>query len=569
MKMKQGVPLAYKRHTARRSTPVFSTKLHELKKNKAMKHNYQTKIRTIGILGYALLGMSLMSCSSETPVTITPEEQPLTVQSIPNGGFEEGLENWNVQGDASAVKQIAGGCEGNYALAFESPSSAYETTVSQTLKGLENGLYDLEFYYQNGGGQSACYVAAGADDATRKMTSLRVSSDTWTRSYVRGIKVENGNCQVSINMQADAGENCRIDGLRLISTDKEFNLLKGGDISELTYVEQNGGKYYENGEEKDCVDILKDNGFNIVRLRLYNDPGNPAYSPSNRLPAGIQDETDILRLAKRAKDAGMQIQLTFHYSDYWTNGEDQNKPHEWVNLDFDALKKALYDYTYDFMNKMVEQGTTPEYVSLGNEIQAGMLYPDGSVDSMGQLTELINSGYDAVKAVSPDSKVILHSNAAGNKEQYEWFFGELQDRGAKYDIIGASYYPFWTNMTASEIREWADDIIDRFDKDILIMETGYSWDRYLPDGTSGQLSHNGPYTDFSHLGQKNFMLELADEIKKTKDCRILGFLYWDPIFIEVPGTGWELGDKNYVSNTTLFDFNGNRQEVFDAFKYNN
>lgn len=35
----------------------------------------------------------------------------------------------------------------------------------------------------------------------------------------------------------------------------------------------------------------------------------------------------------------MQIQLTFHYSDYWTNGEDQNKPHEWEGLDFDGLKK--------------------------------------------------------------------------------------------------------------------------------------------------------------------------------------------------------------------------------------
>lgn len=73
----------------------------------------------------------------------------------------------------------------------------------------------------------------------------------------------------------------------------------------------------------------------------------------------------------------------------------------------------------------------------------------------------------------------------------------------------------------------------------------------------------------SPLGQKNFMLELIKEIKQAKDCRILGFLYWDPIFIEVEGMGWELGAKNYVSNTTLFDFEGNRLEALDAFKYNN
>ena len=33
----------------------------------------------------------------------------------------------------------------------------------------------------------------------------------------------------------------------------------------------------------------------------------------------------------------MQIQLTFHYSDYWTNGEDQNKPHEWEAVSYTHL----------------------------------------------------------------------------------------------------------------------------------------------------------------------------------------------------------------------------------------
>ena len=92
-------------------------------------------------------------------------------------------------------------------------------------------------------------------------------------------------------------------------------ILIGGDISELNYVEQNGGKYYMDGRAQDCISILKQGGFNIVRLRLYNDPGNPGFTPSCRLPKGIEDEADILSLAKRSKAAGMQIQLTFHYSD--------------------------------------------------------------------------------------------------------------------------------------------------------------------------------------------------------------------------------------------------------------
>lgn len=530
------------------------------------------KITNLMVIGfYVVCGMT--ACSDD-PVTVADPDPSIVVVKVPNGSFEDDAtetaspKGWTVSGEHSAAKVVEGGCEGNYALHYEA-ASAYTVTTTQTINGLADGIYDLEFYYKSTGGQTACYVAAGTDATNRKITSLQASPTTWIRSYVRGIKVEGGICNIELHSQSAGANWSRFDALRLKKTEKAYDLLKGGDISQLTYVEQMGGKFYENGEEKDCIGILKDNGFNIVRLRLYNDPGNPDYTPSNRLPEGISGPEDILRLAKRAKEAGMQIQLTFHYSDYWTNGETQTKPHDWEGLDFPALKKALYDFTFDFMNKMKAQGTTPEFVALGNESQAGILYPDGSYENFAQLSELYNAGYNAVKAVSQDSKVIIHLNAAGDKDQYNWYFGELKNRNTKYDVIGASYYPYWTQKSAAQMREWADYISAKFDKDILIMETGYSWNSTLPDGTPGQLSHNGPYKDFSPLGQKNYMLELIKEIKQAKDCRILGFLYWDPVFIEVEGMGWELGAKNYVSNTTLFDFSGNRLEVLDAFKYNN
>lgn len=520
---------------------------------------------------YNLLALAVLaatSCSSSDADPLAEPVPGMVLCEIPNGGFEDGVQSWTISGDLAAASIADGGCEGTHSLRLQA-ETAHEVGLKQTVSGLADGIYDLEFFYMSSGGQRACYLSAQSGAGDEKMTSLQSAPSVWTRSYVRGIKVEGGKCDIMIKVQADDAAWCRIDNLNLIKSDREFNLLKGGDISELTYVEQNGGKYYMDGKEGDCIDILKQNGMNIVRLRLYNDPGNANYSPSNRLPAGIQSSEDILRLAKRAKDAGMQILLTFHYSDYWTNGETQTKPHEWEGLGFEELKQALYDFTFSFMQRMKAQGTTPEYVAIGNETQAGMLYPDGSYENFAQLSELYNAGYDAVKAVSEDSKVIIHLNNAGSKDQYNWYLGELKDRGTRYDIIGASYYPYWTNLTASEMREWADYITAKFDKDIIIMETGYSWNRTLPDGSAGQLSHNGPYTDFSPLGQKNFMLELTNEIKKADGCRILGYFYWDPIFIEVPGIGWELGGKNYVSNTTLFDFDGNALETFDALKYNN
>ena len=339
-------------------------------------------------------------------------------------------------------------------------------------------------------------------------------------------------------------------------------------------MEQNGGRFFVNGWEKDCLEILKEKGFNIVRLRLYNDPGNLDYSPSKSLPKGIQNPDDILKLAKRAKAAGMKILLTFHYSDYWTNASTQNKPHEWSSLSYSDLKKAVYNFTYDFMNKMKAQGTTPEYVSLGNETRGGILFPDGSVagNDFTKYAELNNEGYNAVKAVSSDCKVIVHLDKAGDKDIFDWFFGKLNSSGAKYDIIGASYYPYWNQITASAMREWANYESNKFSKNIFIMETGYNWNPTTATGYTGQLANNGPYESVypsSKLGQKNYMLELFNEIKKSENGCINCCLYWDPVMIAAPNVGWIVGGPNVVSNTTLFDFQGLANDALDAFLYNN
>jgi len=529
------------------------------------------------ILTMSCLAISLTVCSEKTPEIKELTDISSTAGTIKNAGFEDdkaAVQNpagWTVTGDKSAVKVVNGGCAGLYALHY-GQETAYNVNTQQTVTELEDGIYNLGFYSKNSGGQNICYVSVGSTPETVKMTSLQVASNVWTYSIVRGIEIKGGKCTISLYCDANAGNWCEFDELTLQKTDKKYTFLKGGDVSELSYIEQKGGKFYDNGKEKECFEILKDKGFNIVRLRLYNDPGNPDYTPSNRLPAGIQNPEDILRLAKRAKQAGMQIQLTFHYSDYWTNGGTQNKPHEWENLNYEDLKKAVYNFTLDFMNRMKAQGTTPEFVSLGNESQGGILFPEGATSNFAHLAELYNCGYDAVKSVSTDSKVIIHLDDAGNQDKYNWYFGELNKNGGKYDMIGASYYPFWTQKTATEMQEWANKIAAQFDKDIFIMETGYNWNPVLPNGYPGQLANNGPYKEIypsSPQGQKDFLLELFSEIKKANDGKVVGCLYWDPVMIAVPEVGWELGANNVVSNTTLFDFNGNALKSLDAFKYNN
>jgi arabinogalactan endo-1,4-beta-galactosidase len=73
----------------------------------------------------------------------------------------------------------------------------------------------------------------------------------------------------------------------------------------------------------------------------------------------------------------------------------------------------------------------------------------------------------------------------------------------------------------------------------------------------------------SPAGQRDFLYECFNGLKNADNGRIIGALYWDPVMIEVPGVGWELGADNVVSNTTLFDFNGNALPALNVFKYNN
>ena len=442
----------------------------------------------------------------------------------------------------------------------------------QTVSGLADGTYSLEYFAKGTG--------TGYVEANGKMTALVNSPTVFQQGFVRGIEVTGGSCTINIK-NADVAQ---FNNMSLVKTDKPYSLLKGGDFSELSLVEREGGKYYdEAGQEVDGFDFAGKNGMNLARLRLYNEPGKYKYTAEGpeeyELPEGIQDEADILALAKRAKAAGMQILLTFHYSDFWSNGAVQHIPHAWQEMDAETMTKALYDFTFQFMEKMKAQGTTPEYVALGNETQAGMLYPlGGPLDSsdpeywtkVKNLAGFYNAGYDAVKASNEDTKVIIHLAGAGDKDAYNWYFGLMQDWGVKYDIIGSSYYPFWTGMFAKPVCEWAEYVTDKFNKDLIYMETAYGWQQKIHDWvTDGQISHNGPYNEMSVSGQKNFMLELSNEIKKTKNHRVLGYVYWDPIFIPAGNAGWVVGGLNIVSNSTLFDFNGNALEVWDAFKFNN
>ena len=298
----------------------------------------------------------------------------------------------------------------------------------------------------------------------------------------------------------------------------------------------------------------------------------------------------MLEIAERAKLEGIDIELSFMLSDFWTYGIPNDFAKDIAGETdedriVDILEEDIYEYVKDILTSMKEQNTLPLYVSIGNEMNGGFLQPYGnSTDHMDNLARFINAGYRATKEVSEDIEVILHigcncddmkwnGNGTGN-----WFFSRCETYGVNYDVIGTSYYPFWAEtLSVDDMTDWCNFMIEKFDKDVMIMETGFNYTKYTETGSEGQLYNMGIYEgvyEYTPEGQRDYMIELINGIKAVDSGRCLGFMYWDPIMVAGDGIGWSFkestdkADNNVISNTTWFDFNHKALKVFDAFRYN-
>ena len=160
------------------------------------------------------------------------------------------------------------------------------------------------------------------------------------------------------------------------------------DISSILELMDKGAAFFDNkGRNRRVFDILKENNINSVRLRIWNDPASVP-----EVAGGYCDLRHTLDLARVIKNYGMHFVLDFHYSDFWANPGQQKKPATWEKLDFEQLKKAVYDYTSEVILALKEIGCTPDMVQVGNEIRSGMLFPDGEVPDYKRLAQLVNQG---------------------------------------------------------------------------------------------------------------------------------------------------------------------------------
>jgi beta-galactosidase len=247
---------------------------------------------------------------------------------------------------------------------------------------------------------------------------------------------------------------------------REVTKMLGADISFLPQLEDRGIKFSENGIEGDAIELLKKHGMNYVRLRVFNNPAHEkGYSPEK----GFCDLEHTLAMAKRVKAANMKLLLDLHYSDFWADPGKQYKPHDWEGLSFEALKLAFYEYTKDVIQALKNQGTPADMVQIGNEINHGIVWPEGNVSNLDQLAQLLRAGTKAVKDVAPETVMMLHVALGGQNDESVFFIDNMLKRKVHFDVIGESYYPKW-HGTLEDLENNLNDLATRYDKDVIVVE---------------------------------------------------------------------------------------------------
>ncbi|EGQ8121619.1 glycosyl hydrolase 53 family protein [Vibrio cholerae] len=358
--------------------------------------------------------------------------------------------------------------------------------------------------------------------------------------------------------------------------------IRGMDISMLPEIEKLGGKYYESGAEKDLVKILKDNGVNSIRARLWVDPmsatGEVFGGGNNTLERSIE-------LGKRAQENGMSFLLDIHYSDFWADPKKQQKPKEWEQLTFENLTKKVYDYTAEVMKAHQAAGVVPDMVQVGNELNGGMLWPEGK--SWGQdgkefdrLSLLLKTGIQAVhdNDSGKDIQIMLHLAEAGDNGLFRWWFDEITQRGVDFDVIGMSYYPWW-HGPIDKVKANMNDVISRYNKPVVLVETSFPFTTENGDSLGNSYSEAGPIEGYSVSieGQAQYLADIMTLLNELPNEQGLGIYYWEPAWLPIDGATWSTeagmdysGDKwdmgNSWENQALFDFEGNTLPSLKVFK---
>jgi arabinogalactan endo-1,4-beta-galactosidase len=332
-----------------------------------------------------------------------------------------------------------------------------------------------------------------------------------------------------------------------IPESENLTFISAVDISSYPEISNSNPTFYDlEGKQNDFLTILKDNGINTVRLRLWVNPSNE-HSGFN----------EVKQFSNTLKTNGFKTWLTLHYSDTWADPAHQETPKLWQGINFTQLKDSVYNYTEKIMTEL-----QPDYIQIGNEINSGFLHPYGHIsNNFQQFIELMDTAIVAVRTNANDTEIILHFAGI---ESSDWFFNQVSI--LEYDIIGLSYYPIWHGKSLNNLQTKMQYLNETYDKKILIAETAYPFTLEWNDWTNNIVGLDEqlilPEYPATIEGQRKFINQIKTLTKELENG--IGFCYWGAELI-----AWKENQSTDASpweNQALFNFDNKALPVLREFK---
>jgi arabinogalactan endo-1,4-beta-galactosidase len=286
--------------------------------------------------------------------------------------------------------------------------------------------------------------------------------------------------------------------------------ILGADVTITLEDEYWGATYTDAGQEKSLEQLLKDHGFNFIRIDTFVDPGQSGgYSAS--MPETFRDLAHTIELGARVKRIGLGFLLDLHYSHTWTNPSAQTTPAAWSGQAIAALETSVYDYTKDALAQLKAGNAMPDMVQIGNEITSGMLWETGrNTSSFVNFGRLLKAGIRAVREADPAIQVMLHIEKCNNTETSRWFLDGVIGQGVAFDILGQSCYAPTKNADGS------------------IKHPGYQGDPSAWTATFATLASAYPNLKFVIAEYSSEQRAANDVMFQLPNKRGLGTFNWDP-----------------------------------------
>jgi arabinogalactan endo-1,4-beta-galactosidase len=224
-------------------------------------------------------------------------------------------------------------------------------------------------------------------------------------------------------------------------------------------------------------------------------------------------------------------------------------PRAWKDLSQEQLVSAVETYTRDVVAALTAADAAPDMVQIGNEVIAGMLWPNGRLPKgWPEFTDLLKAGIRGAKAGADERplSIMIHIDRGGDKRATQHFFDKCKEFGVEFNVIGQSFYPWW-HGSLDDLRANMAFMANTYKKDIYLVEVAYNW------RTAEYKNADGPFAE-SPAGQKAFLQEVDQIVRNTPDRRGRGIFWWEPAVPPGP-----------LASRGMFDQTGNALPVINVF----